>query len=96
MQLPGRTITVKAQVPNPRRELQSGMFIEARLATDVRPSAVVIAEDGVLPIQGTNYVWVAVDGKAELMGYLSVRHVSGQVMRPFSAWVNTEVRVGQA
>jgi membrane fusion protein (multidrug efflux system) len=64
VQLPGRTITVKAEVPNPRRELQSGMFIEARLATDVRPSAVVIAEDGVLPIQGTNYVWVAVDGKA--------------------------------
>jgi membrane fusion protein (multidrug efflux system) len=64
VQLPGRTITVKAQVPNPRRELQSGMFIEARLATDVRPTAVVIAEDGVLPIQGTNYVWVAVDGKA--------------------------------
>ena len=64
VQLPGRTITVKAQVPNPRRELQSGMFIEARLATDVRPSAVVIAEDAVLPIQGTNYVWVAVDGKA--------------------------------
>jgi len=64
VQLPGRTITVKAQVPNPRRELQSGMFIEARLATDVRPSAVVIAEDAVLPIQGTNYVWVVVDGKA--------------------------------
>ena len=64
VQLPGRTITVKAQVPNPRRELQSGMFIEVRLATDVRPSAVVIAEDAVLPIQGTNYVWVAVDGKA--------------------------------
>lgn len=64
VQLPGRTITVKAQVPNPRRELQAGMFIEARLATDVRPNAVVIAEDAVLPIQGTNYVWVAVDGKA--------------------------------
>jgi membrane fusion protein (multidrug efflux system) len=64
VQLPGRTITVKAQVPNPRRELQSGMFIEARLATDVRPSAVVIAEDAVLPIQGTNYVWVALEGKA--------------------------------
>ena len=64
VQLPGRTITVKAQVPNPRRELQSGMFIEVRLATDVRPSAVVIAEDAVLPIQGPNYVWVVVDGKA--------------------------------
>jgi membrane fusion protein (multidrug efflux system) len=64
VQLPGRTITVKAQVPNPRRELQAGMFIEVRLATAVRPSAVVIAEDAVLPLQGTNYVWVVADGKA--------------------------------
>jgi membrane fusion protein (multidrug efflux system) len=64
VQLPGRTITVKAQVPNPRRELQSGMFIEARLATDVRPNAVVIAEDAVLPLQGSNFVWLVNDGKA--------------------------------
>jgi membrane fusion protein (multidrug efflux system) len=62
--LPGRTITVKAEVPNPRRELQAGMFIEARLATDVRPNAVVIAEDAVLPLQGANFVWVVLDGKA--------------------------------
>lgn len=64
VQLPGRTIMVKAQVPNPRRELQSGMFIEARLATAVRPNAVVIPEDAVLPLQGATFVWVAVEGKA--------------------------------
>jgi membrane fusion protein (multidrug efflux system) len=64
VQLPGRTITVKARVPNPRRELQAGMFIEARLATAVRPSAVVIPEDAVLPLQGSNFVWVVADGKA--------------------------------
>jgi membrane fusion protein (multidrug efflux system) len=64
VQLPARTITVKAQVPNPRRELQAGMFIEVRLATAVRPEAVVIAEDAVLPLQGTNFVWVAANGKA--------------------------------
>jgi membrane fusion protein (multidrug efflux system) len=64
VQLPGRTILVKAQVPNPRRELQSGMFIEARLATAVRPSAVVIPEDAILPLQGTNFVWVVNNGKA--------------------------------
>jgi membrane fusion protein (multidrug efflux system) len=64
VQLPARTITVKAQVPNPRRELQSGMFIEVRLATAVRPNAVVIAEDAVLPLQGNNFVWVAANGKA--------------------------------
>jgi membrane fusion protein, multidrug efflux system len=64
VQLPGRTITVKARVPNPRRELQSGMFIEARLATAVRPNAVVIPEDAVLPLQGANFVWVVNEGKA--------------------------------
>ncbi len=64
VQLPGRTITVKAEVANPKRELQAGMFIDARLATDVRPSAVVIPEDAILPIQGSSFVWVAKDGKA--------------------------------
>ena len=64
VQLPGRTIMVKARVPNPRRELQAGMFIEARLATAVRPDAVVIPEDAVLPLQGSNFVWVVADGKA--------------------------------
>lgn len=64
VQQPGRTIMVKAEVPNAKRELQAGMFIEARLATDVRPSAIVIPEDAVLPLQGLNFVWVAKDGKA--------------------------------
>ena len=64
VRLPARTIMVKAQVPNPRRELQAGMFIEVRLATAVRPKAVVIAEDAVLPLQGSTFVWVATDGKA--------------------------------
>jgi membrane fusion protein, multidrug efflux system len=64
VQLPGRPITVKAVVPNSRRELQAGMFIEVRLATAVRPHAVIIAEDAVLPIQGSNFVWVVQGGKA--------------------------------
>jgi membrane fusion protein (multidrug efflux system) len=64
VQLPGRTITVKARVPNPRRELQAGMFIEVRLATAIRPNAVVIPEDAVLPLQGSNFVWVVSNGKA--------------------------------
>ena len=89
VQLPGRTITVKALVPNPRRELQSGMFIEVRLATDVRPSAVVIAEDAVLPIQGTNYVWVAVDGKA------ARRQVELGVRTPGFVEVRTGVEAGE-
>lgn len=64
VRMPGRTITIKAVVPNGTRELQSGMFIEARLATEVRPDAVIIPEDAILPLQGANYVWAIVDGKA--------------------------------
>jgi membrane fusion protein (multidrug efflux system) len=64
VQLPGRTITVKASVPNRDRLLRPGMFIEAQLATESRPDAVVIPEQAVLPLTGEDYVWVIVDGKA--------------------------------
>jgi membrane fusion protein, multidrug efflux system len=64
VQLPARSIMVKALVPNPRRELQAGMFIEARLATAVRPNAVIVPEDAVLPIQGNTFAWVVSGGKA--------------------------------
>jgi membrane fusion protein (multidrug efflux system) len=64
VQLPGRTIMVKAVTPNPNRALQSGMFIEARLATAVRPNAVVIPEDAIVALQGSTFVWVVVKGKA--------------------------------
>ncbi len=57
VRLPGRTITVKAVVDNSDRSLKPGMFIETRLATDVRPDAVVIPEEAVLPLQGSAFVW---------------------------------------
>jgi membrane fusion protein (multidrug efflux system) len=65
VELPARTILIKARVPNPRRELASGMFIEARLATSVRPNAIVVPEDAILPMQGATFVWVIKDGKAD-------------------------------
>jgi len=65
IQLPGRTIMVKARAPNGQRLLQPGMFIEARLVTAVRPGAIVIPEEAVVPLQGANVVWVVSDGKAE-------------------------------
>jgi len=58
IQLPGRTIEVKAEVSNHDRDLITGMFIEVRLATDVRNDAIVVPEDAVLPLQGADYMWV--------------------------------------
>jgi len=63
--LPGRTILIKARVPNGEQQLQAGMFIEARLATDIRPNAVVVPEDALLPMQGATFIWAIKDGKAD-------------------------------
>lgn len=65
VELPGRTILIKARVPNSERQLHAGMFIEARLATEIRPKAVVVPEDAILPLEGSTYVWVVKDGKAD-------------------------------
>jgi len=61
VQLPGRTITVKALVDNADRSLKPGMFIEARLVVEVRPEAVIVPEDAILPLSGQDYVWVATE-----------------------------------
>src|SRR5467141_4666604 len=89
IQLPGRTILVKARVPNPARLLQPGMFIEARLVTAVRPNAVVIPEDAVVPAEGTNAAWVVVDGKADR------RKVSLGVRTPGFVEVTDGVKAGE-
>ncbi len=64
VELPARTITVKARVPNNERVLKPGMFIEVRLTTEVRPNAVVVPEDAILPLQGADYVWVIAEDQA--------------------------------
>lgn len=87
--MPGRTITVKAQVPNRDRSLQAGMFIEARLATATRPSAVVIPEDAVLPLQGSNVVWVVSDNKT------SRRQVELGVRTPGFVEAKTGINAGE-
>ena len=88
VQLPSRTILVKARVPNPQRVLQPGMFIEARLVTGVRPGAIVIPEDAVVPLQGANVVWVVSDGKAQR------RSVTLGVRTPGFVEVSTGVEAG--
>jgi len=88
VQLPSRTILVKARVPNPQRLLQPGMFIEARLVTAVRPGAIVIPEDAVVPLQGENVVWVVSDGKAQR------RSVTLGVRTPGFVEVSTGVEAG--
>ncbi|MDH3498155.1 MAG: efflux RND transporter periplasmic adaptor subunit [Gemmatimonadota bacterium] len=64
VELPARTITVKARVRNPTRVLKPGMFVDVSLVSEVRPQAVVVPEDAVLPVSGADYVWVISDDAA--------------------------------
>src|SRR3989475_6448278 len=52
VQLPGRTILVKARVPNGQRLLQPGMFIEARLVTAGAANAIVVPQVLQVPLHG--------------------------------------------
>jgi membrane fusion protein (multidrug efflux system) len=88
VELPARTITVKAVVRNPRRELRPGMFIEARLALVVKPRATVIPEDAVLPVEGATYVWLVQDN------VVSRRQVSLGIRTPGFVEVTDGVQPG--
>ncbi|HJS48376.1 MAG TPA: efflux RND transporter periplasmic adaptor subunit, partial [Gemmatimonadales bacterium] len=90
VRLPGRTILVKARVPNPRGALQPGMFVEVRLATDVRPQAVIVPEEAVVGTQVGTVVWVVKDGKVER------REVELGVRSPGEVEVRSGVAAGEA
>ena len=63
--LPARTIVVKALTSNAGDRLRPGMFAEARIATAVRPTAILIPEDALMPSPGGgNAVWRIEGGKA--------------------------------
>jgi len=89
VQLPARTITVKAVVANPKGELQPGMFVEVRLETALRPNAVVIPEEAILALQQESFAWVVVEGKA------TRRVVSLGVRTPGFVEITDGVRAGE-
>lgn len=59
-----RAITVRALIPNPRRELKQGMLMSVELFTDKR-QALVMPESALVPLGSTNFVFVVneKDGK---------------------------------
>ncbi len=95
VQLPGRTITVKAILSNKDRILKPGMFIEARHVMEVRPEAVVVPEDAILPLQGADYVWIVTeDGTAERIEVVLGVRTPGWVEIVSGLQAGTQVVVG--
>jgi membrane fusion protein (multidrug efflux system) len=94
VQLPGRTLMVKAVVPNGRRRLQAGMFSEARLETAVRPKALVIPEEAVVTLQGSVFVWVVEGERVTRRPVTLGVRVPGQVEIPSGLAPGEQVVVG--
>lgn len=52
-----RTVTVKATIPNASGALRAGQFADVILVLEVRPDALVVPEEAIVPRGGTNVVF---------------------------------------
>jgi membrane fusion protein (multidrug efflux system) len=60
----GRSIVVRAQVPNKDGRLRPGMFARVRLFTSQSKDTLVIPEESLFPVGDDKYVYKVVDNKA--------------------------------
>ena len=60
----GRSIVIRAQVPNKDGRLRPGMFARVRLFTSGSKDTLVVPEESLFPLGDDKYVYKVVDGKA--------------------------------
>jgi membrane fusion protein, multidrug efflux system len=60
----GRSIVVRAQVPNKDGKLRPGMFARVRLFTSGSKDTIVVPEESLFPVGDDKFVYKVVDGKA--------------------------------
>jgi len=58
-----RSVTVRAEIPNPEGLLRPGMFMTVNLQGEATPT-LLVPEAAIIPEQGRTFVFVVVDGKA--------------------------------
>jgi membrane fusion protein, multidrug efflux system len=85
-----RSISLRARLPNPDGRLRPGQFARVRLAVEQKLDAIVIPEQAVFPRGGQQFVFVVVDGHAQL------REVSLGQRMPGSAEIVEGLRAGEA
>lgn len=62
----GRSIAIRARVPNPDGLLRPGLFARIRLVVGRRDRGLVVPEEAIVPLGGERFVYRVVDGKAVL------------------------------
>ena len=67
----GRSILVRARIPNSGTILRTGMFARARVLFDRRDDAVLLPEDVIVPEAADLFVWRVVEGKASKVKILA-------------------------
>jgi len=60
----GRSIVIRAQVPNKDGRLRPGMFARVRLFTSASKPTLVVPEESLFPVGDDKYVYKVIDGKA--------------------------------
>ncbi len=62
----GRSIVMRARIANPEDVLRPGLFARIDLALDVRPEAIFVPEQAIVPVGDDAYVFKVIDEKAVL------------------------------
>jgi len=75
----GRSIQVRARVPNPDLLLRQGLFARVKLITELRQNAVIVPEAAIMPTLEGTYVYRVVDGKAKKTNVKIGRRMAGKV-----------------
>jgi len=75
----GRSIQVRARVPNPDLLLRPGLFARVNLVTELRQDAVIVPEAAILPTVEGAFVYRVVDGKAKRTDVTIGRRMAGEV-----------------
>ena len=74
-----RSLLVRARIANPDGKLKPGMFARASADLGGKTSAILVPEQVIVPMADGSFVYVVVDGKAELRKVLLGRRDPGRV-----------------
>ena len=75
----GRTISLRAKLPNHDLQLRPGLFARVRLLIESKPDALLIDEQALVPQGNDQFVYKVMADKAELMKVVTGQRKGGQV-----------------
>jgi membrane fusion protein (multidrug efflux system) len=75
----GRSVAVRARVPNSDRVLRPGLFARVNLAIESRKNALIVPEQAIVPRGDERFVFKVVDGKAVMTKVILGQRRGGRV-----------------